>query len=54
MTKLADVLNKEHKENFHIYIKQFSSENRKTRDHFYYTGLYQGAAHNNFSLKYWI
>ena len=45
---------KEHEENCHIFLKEFTSENRKVRDHFYYTGLYQGAAHNNFNLKYWI
>ena len=57
MIELTDVLKREHKEakNYHICLKQFNDpQNRKVRDHFHYTGLYQGAAHNNCNLKYRI
>ena len=30
------------------------SENRKVRDHCYYTGLHRGASHSNCNLKYGI
>ena len=55
--KLTDVLKREHKaaEKCHICLKEFNDpKDRKVRDHCYYTGLYQGAAHNNCNLKYRI
>ena len=57
ITKLTDVLKREHKaaEKCHICLKKFNDpKDRKVRDHCYYTGLYQGAAHNNCNLKYRI
>ena len=55
--KFTDVLKREHKtaEKCHICLKEFNDpKDRKVRDHCYYTGLYQGAAHNNCNLKYRI
>ena len=53
----TDVLTREHEaaEKCHICLKEFNDRrNRKVRDHYHYTGLYQGAAHNNCNLKYRI
>ncbi|XP_057302648.1 uncharacterized protein LOC130636817 [Hydractinia symbiolongicarpus] len=38
----------------HICMKPFNYENRKIRDHYHYTGMYRGAAHNTCNLKYRI
>ena len=57
MTKLTDVLNREHEAagNCHICLKEFNDpRNRKVRDHNYYNDLYQGADRNNYNLKYLI
>ena len=57
MTKLTDVLKREHEtaEKCHVCLKEFNDpKNGKVRDHCHYTGLYQGAAHNNCNLKYRI
>ena len=57
MTKLTDMMKREQEavEKCHICLKKFHDpKNKKVRDHFHYTGLYWGAAHNNCSLKYWI
>ena len=51
------MLKKEHKvaEKCHICLKGFSDRrNKKVRDHYHYTGLCRGAAHNNCNLKYTI
>ena len=53
--RLTDVLKREHEaaKKCHICLKEFNDpRNRKVRDHCHYTGLYRGAAHNNFNLKY--
>lgn len=55
MTAHTNVLKREHKaeEKYHICLKEFSDpENRKIRDHCYYTCFYRGAAYNKFNLKY--
>ena len=55
MTELTDALKREHKaaEKCHICLKEFNDpQNKKVRDHCYYTGSYRGAAHNNCNLKY--
>ena len=57
MTKLTDVLKREHEtaEKCHVCLKEFNDpKNGKVRDHCHYTGLYQGAAHNNCNLTYRI
>ena len=42
-------------EKCHICLKEFNdSKNKKVRDHCHYTGLYRGASHNNWNLKYRI
>ena len=55
-TELSDMRKREHEatEKCHICYKEFSSENRKARDHCHYMGLYRGAAYNNCNLKYQI
>ena len=41
--------------NCHICLIEFNDpQNKKVIDHCHYTGLYQGAAHNNCNLKYRI
>ena len=55
MIKLTDVLKREHEaaEKCHICLKEFNNpNNKKVRDHCYYTGLYRGGAHKNCNLKY--
>ena len=54
MTELIVVLKREHEatEKCHICFKEFSSENRKVRDHWHYTGFYREAAYSNYNLKY--
>ena len=55
MTKLTDVLNREHEaaEKSHICLKEFNEpKNKKVRDHCHYISLYRRAAHNNCYLKY--
>ena len=37
-----------------ICFKPFSKNERKVRDHFHYSGLYQGAAHSSCNLQYKI
>ena len=37
-----------------LYAEFNYPKNKKVRDHCHYTGLYQGAAHNNCNLKYRI
>ena len=57
MIKLTDVLKREHKaaEKCHICLKEFNDpQSNKVRDHCHYTGLYRGAARNNWNLKYRI
>ena len=57
MTELTDALKREHRaaEKCHICPKECNDpRNRKVIDHCHYTGLYQGAAHNNCNLKYRI
>ena len=57
MTKLTDVSKREHEaaEKSHICLKEVNDpKNKKVRDHCHYTGLHQGAAHNNCNLKYQI
>ena len=57
MTGFTDVLKREHEaaEKCNICLKEFNEQkNKKVRDHCRYTGLYRGAAHNNFNLKYQI
>ena len=39
---------------FMLYAEFNYPKNKKVRDHCHYTGLYQGAAHNNCNLKYRI
>ena len=57
MTKFTDLQKREHEaaEKCHICHKEFNDlRNRKVRDHYHYTGLYWGPAHNNCNLKYKI
>ena len=57
MAGLTDVLKREHKtaEKCHICLKEFNDpKNKKVKDHYHYTRLYRGAAHNNCNLKYRI
>ena len=57
MLELTDVLKGKHEaaKKCHIWLKEFNEpQNKKVRDHCHYTGLYQGAAHNNCNLKYRI
>ena len=57
MIELTNMLKRQHKapKKFHICVKEFSNpRNRKVRDHCHYTGLYRGAAHNNWNIKYEI
>ena len=57
MTKLTDVLKREHEEaeKCQICLKEFNEpKNKKVRDHCHCIGLYRGAAHNNCNLKYRI
>ena len=57
MIKLTDVQKREHEaaEKCQICLKGLNDpKNRKMRDHCHYTGLYQGAAHNNCNVKYKI
>ena len=54
MIELTDVLKRELEaaEKCHICLKEFNdSKNKKVRDHCHHTGLYRGAAHNNYNLK---
>ena len=57
MIELTDVLKREHEaaEKCHVCLKEFNDpQNKKVRDHCHYTGLYQGATHNNCNLKFRI
>ena len=57
ITKLTDVLKREHEaaEKSHICLKEsVDQQNKKLRDHCYYTIEYRGAVHNNCNLKYKI
>ena len=57
MTELPDALKREHEaaEKCNICLKEFNDpKNKNVRDHCHYTCLYQGAAHNNWNLKYQI
>ena len=57
MTKLTDVLKREHEEaeKCQICLKEFNDpKNKKVTDNCRYNGLYRGAAHNNCDLKYRI
>ena len=57
MIELTDVLKREHQaaEKCHLCLKEFNDpQNKKVRDHCHYTGLYQGATHNNCNLKFRI
>ena len=57
MTRLTDVQKREHEaaKERHICLKEFNDpKNKKVRDHCHYTGLYRGAAHKNYNLKYRI
>ena len=38
----------------HICFKPFNEKKRKVRDHCHYTGLYRGAVHSSWNLKYQI
>ena len=54
MTELTGVLKREHEaaEKCHICLKKFNDpKNKKVRDHYHYTDLYQGATHNNCNLN---
>ena len=55
LTEFTDVLKREHEaaEKCHISLKEFNNlDDRKVRDHRYYTGLYRGASLNNCNLQY--
>ena len=56
MTEITDVLRECWAgENCYICFKEFdNAEDKKVIDHCHYTGLYQGAGHKNWNLKYWI
>ena len=57
MIELTYALKRKHKaaEKCHICLKEFNDpQNKEVRDHCHYTGLYRGAAHNNWNLKYRI
>ena len=57
MIELTDVLKREHEaaEKCHVCLKEFNDpQNKNVRDHCHYTGLYQGATHNNCNLKFRI
>ena len=59
MTELTNALKRGHEvaEKCHICLKEFLSndlDNRKVRDHCYYTSFYRVAAHNKCNLKYQI
>ena len=57
MTKLTFVLKRGHEatEKCHSCLTEFNDpKNKKVRDHCHYTGLYRGASHNNWNLKYRI
>ena len=57
MVVLTNMLRREHKatEKCQICLEELNNpENKNVRDPCHYTGLYQGAVHNNFILKYRI
>ena len=54
MKEFIDVFKLEHEaaENCNICLKEFNdSGKKKERDHYHYTGLYWGTAHNNCNMK---